>query len=221
MQDRIRHQNFDNQFAPARLSPKATFLRESRTPCLSRRDSTARIASAGNAYFDTNQSIYGDLAKELASFRIVPIHLTRNLRNTRCIHQAASRFYKGIPITADGPEGVKVEWVECSADQIASRATAATLRLTREKVSVDDIVILVAEDRMLSNIRNRSGFPEGVSVSLIRDYKGLERKAVIPAATRELADEAELAYVSLSRPRAQLVVVGDSNMLAWLGAQLR
>jgi len=173
-----------------------------------------------HAYFYTNQSIYGDLAKELASFRIVPIHLTRNLRNTRCIHETASRFYKGIPIAPDGPEGMKVEWVECRAEQLPARAADAALRMIREKVSPDDIVILAAEDRMVSDIRNRSGFPDAVSVSLIRDFKGLERKAVILAAARDLADEAELAYVSLSRPRTQLVVVGESHMLSWLGALL-
>jgi hypothetical protein len=67
---------------------------------------------------------------------------------------------------------------------------------------------------MIAQIRNRSGFPDGVSVSLVRDFKGLERKAIILAAARELADEAELAYVSLSRPRTQLVVVGESHMLS-------
>ena len=174
------------------------------------------LASWLHAYFDTNQSIYGDLARELASFRIVPIHLTRNLRNTRCIHEAASRFYKGIPITADGPEGMRVEWVECNAEGIATVSTDAAMRLVDEKVSPEDIVILAAEDRMLAKIRNRSGFPEGVFVSRIRDFKGLEHKAVILAATRELADEAELAYVSLSRPRTQLVVVGERHMLSWL-----
>jgi hypothetical protein len=169
-----------------------------------------------HAYFDTNQSIYGDLARELSSFRIVPVHLTRNLRNTRCIHETASRFYKGTPITPDGPEGMKVDWVECRSDQIATRTIDATLRLIREKVSPEDIVILTVEDRMLAQIRNRAGFPEKISVSLIRDFKGLERKVVVLAATRELADEAELAYVSSSRPRTQLVVVGDSHMLSWL-----
>jgi superfamily I DNA/RNA helicase len=179
---------------------------------------TSEQTSWLHAYFDTNQSIYGDLAKELASFRIVPVHLTRNLRNTRCIHEAASRFYKGIPITADGPEGMKVEWVECRGGQIAARATDAALRLMREKVSPEDIVILAVEDRMLSEIRNRAGFPDGVTVSLIRDFKGLERKAIILAATRDLADEAELAYVSLSRPRTHLVVTGENHMLSWLNS---
>jgi hypothetical protein len=170
-----------------------------------------------HAYFDTNQSIYGDLAKELATFRIVPIHLTRNLRNTRHIHKVASRFYKGIPVTADGPEGMNIEWDQCRDDQIADRTLKAAVRLIREKVSPEDIVILTVNENLLRDIGNRSGFPDGVSVCRVKDFKGLERKAVILAATRDMADQSELAYVSLSRPRTHLVVSGEEQMLTWLG----
>jgi hypothetical protein len=69
---------------------------------------------------------------------------------------------------------------------------------------------------LISEIRNRAGFPRAVMVCQVRDFKGLERKVVILAATRDIADEAELAYVSLSRPRTHLVVIGGSQMLTWL-----
>jgi hypothetical protein len=170
-----------------------------------------------HAYFDTNQSIYGDLAGELAAFRIVPVHLTRNLRNTRCIHDAASKFYKGIPITADGPEGITVDWQECPAQKISARVVNAAAHLIGEKVAPSDVVILAVDASSRADIRNRSGFPDGVEVSLIEDFKGLERKAVIIAATRGLADKPELAYVSLSRPRTHLAVFGEKDILCWLG----
>lgn len=169
-----------------------------------------------HAYFDTNQSVYGDLAKELAAFRIVPIHLTRNLRNTRAIHEAASRFYKGIPIAADGPDGIRVEWHEVRDDKINSRAVATAQHLIKEKVAAEDITILTARAETIAAIRNRAGFPTGVTVSTVRDFKGLECKAIILAATRELADEPELAYVSLSRPRTHLVVIGEKQITSWL-----
>ncbi|MEI9989014.1 MAG: ATP-binding domain-containing protein [Rhizomicrobium sp.] len=175
-------------------------------------------ASWLHAYFDTNQSVYGDLAKELAAFKIVPIHLTRNLRNTRNIHETASRFYRGIPITADGPEGLTVEWLEVSSGEIHSSAVAAARRLIKEKVVPGEIVVLTAEEESGAVIRNRTGFPEGVEVSTIRNFKGLERKVIILATSRELADEAELAYVALSRARTHLVVVGEKQILAWLKA---
>jgi hypothetical protein len=170
-----------------------------------------------HAYFDTNQSIYGDLAGELAAFRIVPVHLTRNLRNTRCIHDAATKFYRGIPITADGPEGMNVDWQECPEQKINARVVSVAAHLIGEKVAPTDIVILAVDARSKADIRNRSGFPSGVEVSLIEDFKGLERKAVIIAASRGLADQSELAYVSLSRPRAHLAVVGEKDILFWLG----
>lgn len=172
-----------------------------------------------HAYFDTNQSIYGDIAKELKAFQIIPIHLTRNLRNTQEIHAKASHFYKGIPISADGPTGMEVEWHSCPTGKIADMAASSARRLTNaEKVPPEDIVILAVNDTMLEAIRNRSGFPHGVSVSTVKDFKGLERKVIILAAGREIADEEELAYVSLSRPRTHLVVIGEPEILRWLGA---
>jgi hypothetical protein len=172
-----------------------------------------------HAFFDTNQSIYGDIAKELVAFQIVPIHLTRNLRNTRNIHATASHFYKGIPISADGPEGMRVEWHVSAQNQIATFTVNAARRLvSSEKVAPDDIAILGVTQAQCAEIRNRSGFPDGVHVSSISDFKGLERRIVILAAYREIADEPELAYVSLSRPRTHLLVAGEAPILSWLGA---
>jgi hypothetical protein len=170
-----------------------------------------------HAFFDTNQSVYGDFSKELASFRIVPIHLTRNLRNTRNIHDTATRFYRGIPIAAGGPEGVPVAWHEVREDQVYNRAVTEAQTLIKENVGSEDIIILVSEDSAVLTVRNRAGFPNGVQVSTVRNFKGLERKAVIVAATREMADQPELAYVSMSRPRAQLTVIGARPMLEWMG----
>jgi len=94
-------------------------------------------ASWLHAYFDTNQSIYGDLTKELASFRIVPIHLTRNLRNTRCIHAVASHFYKDIPVVADGPEGMQVQWTECRTQPGASDMKNTTVTEMKPRIGTD------------------------------------------------------------------------------------
>lgn len=171
-----------------------------------------------HAYFDTNQSVYGDFARELAAFRIVPIHLTRNLRNTQNIHGTASRFYKGIPIAADGPEGMSVEWRTVRNDQIPAQAVAAAVHLIKERVSATDIVLLTADENIAGLIRRRAGFPHGVRVCSIKDFKGLECKTVVLAATQELADEPELAYVALSRARTHLIVIGTAQILAWLGA---
>lgn len=170
-----------------------------------------------HAFFDTNQSVYGDLSGELASFRIVPIHLTRNLRNTKLIHEAASRFYRGIPVSADGPDGMDVDWQEASDSQVATKAVENARRLiVNERVTPEDIVILCASASVRAAVRNRADFPEGVDVEEIQDFKGLERRVVIIAASRELADQSELAYVALSRARAHTLVVGETPIISWL-----
>jgi hypothetical protein len=85
-----------------------------------------------------------------------------------------------------------------------------------EKVAAEDIVILGVNRTLLDSIRNRAGFPDRVSVFHAADFKGLERKVVILAATREIADEPELAYVALSRPRVLLAVIGEEEIVSWL-----
>lgn len=175
------------------------------------------VASKLHAFFDTNQSIYGNLAGELASFRIVPIQLTRNLRNTQNIHHTASRFYKGIPISAEGPEGFSVEWIPANGHELAATALRAIRRLVHEDgVEPENIIILSEQARLLSEIRDRPKFPEGVAVDTISNFKGLERQTVVVVATREIADQPELAYVALSRPRVHLLVIGEAEILDWL-----
>jgi hypothetical protein len=90
------------------------------------------------------------------------------------------------------------------------------MKLVSEKVNPADIVILTVDEINTADVRNRAGFPEAVQVSTIRDFKGLERRCVILAADRLIADQPELAYVSLSRPRAHLAVVGEAEVLAWI-----
>lgn len=173
-----------------------------------------------HAFFDTNQSIYGNLVGELASFRIVPIQLTRNLRNTQNIHNAASHFYAGIPISAEGPEGFRVEWAPCLAHELAATALRAARRLVHEDgLGVENIVIISEQKKLLAEIRDRPKFPDGVAVDTISNFKGLERQSVVLVATREIADQPELAYVGLSRPRTHLIVVGESSILEWLKGQ--
>jgi hypothetical protein len=61
---------------------------------------------------------------------------------------------------------MSVVWHGCSADRIADVAAAYAQRLTSaEKLAPEDIIIPGINEVMLGAIRNRAGFPEGVSVS--------------------------------------------------------
>lgn len=169
-----------------------------------------------HAYFDANQGVYGDLSGELAGFQMAPIALTRNLRNTRTIHAAASRFYEGLPVTPDGPEGGEIQWIEDS-NAIGAAIEEARRLLVQEKVDPRELAILTVTESAVDGVR--SALPKTASaavVSTIAAFKGLERRAVVIAAEPSLADNRALAYVGLSRARAHLSVAGGTALLRWL-----
>lgn len=173
-----------------------------------------------HAFYDCNQSVYGNVAQELAGFSLLPVHLGRNLRNTKAIHAAASRFYEGLPVRADGPDGVSVEWISCDESAIADELDRSLRRLIhREAVSPDDIAVLAPSPDILIAIRGAflRDFPRMPVLDTVADFKGLERSVVLLAATREIADQREMAYVALSRARAHLVIIGSADVLNWLG----
>ena len=173
-----------------------------------------------HVYFDTNQTVYGDVSRELASFSFAPVRLTRNLRNTRRIHSAASRFYSGAELRPDGPEGTPLEWIEATARNADLKALEVVRRLTGEDmVNPENVIVLCADQQMKETLETKLAAFEGVEVELIQDFKGLEKPVVILVASREMADVRELAYVALSRPRVLLKVVGEPAMLDWLGRE--
>lgn len=175
-------------------------------------DPVARL----HAYFDTNQQVYGPAGMQhLQGLSMAPIRLTRNLRNTRSIHSAASRHYQGPAITADGPPGLSVALHPVAdKDIVAKVVSQAKILIGTENVKPADIVVLAPDEAARDNLLKH--VPPGVPCSTIIDFKGLERPVVILAATRAIADQAELAYVALSRARTHLIVVGDSAVLDWL-----
>jgi hypothetical protein len=170
-----------------------------------------------HAFYDTNQSVYGDLTGELASFNVVPIRLSRNLRNTQAIHAAATRFYRGNKIIADGPEGFPVEWVTCPGNSGVEQVYDVIRQLTRDgEVAPADICVLAPSDHLVVLLQKRMASFEALTVTHIRDFKGLECQAAVIMAGREISDERELAYVALSRARAHLTIVGQPEVIGWL-----
>lgn len=171
-----------------------------------------------HAFYDCNQSVYGNVAQELAGFSMFPVHLGRNLRNTKAIHAAASRFYEGLPVRADGPDGVSVEWLSCQDSEVSSTVNSTVRRLIeKEALSPENIAVLCPGAETLRQVREGLGGRANLLiVNTISGFKGLERRTVLLAATREIADRREMAYVGLSRARTHLVVAGSPEILRWL-----
>ena len=64
-----------------------------------------------------------------------------------------------------------------------------------------------------------AGVPQEITLETIAEFKGLECPVVIIAATRQIADQAELAYVALSRARTHLILIGDKAVVTWLSPE--
>jgi len=185
-------------------------------------------------FMDSNQRVYesaGDGARDLS---VVPVRLSRNLRNTKNIHKAASVHYSGPDIVADGPDGLEVSWVSAESPDAKVEAAYRELRrlVLNEEVAPGDIAVLVNGPAARASFLERSSgtsIPltdaeimalEDVVVDTVRRFKGLERPAIVLIVSGDEMDRRELAYVAFSRARAYLCVVSSPTEAKWLSEGL-
>ena len=178
-------------------------------------------------FYDDNQRVYASANNLPEEVALVPIRLTLNLRNTRRIHELVRQHYTGHEIEAVGPEGVEVRWLKINTqDELGKLISDCVAQLcSLEHVSPDSIAILVATEAAIEGItpRNRLGgfrtvrcdeqFEGRIVVDSIRRFKGLERPAVVIAATPQAVIDKELPYVALSRACTHLVIAGIDKVL--------
>ena len=179
---------------------------------------------------DSNQRVYENAGDGVRDLSVIPVRLSRNLRNTKNIHKAASVHYSGPEIVADGPDGLEVSWV--SAESPYAKVEAAYRQLRRlvlnEEVAPGDIAVLVNGPAARASFLERSSqtsIPltdaeimalEDVVVDTVRRFKGLERPAIVLIVSDNEMDRRELAYVAFSRARAYLCVVSSPTEAKWL-----
>jgi len=177
-------------------------------------------------FYDDNQRIYNTDQSFLSALPGARFRLSRNLRNTRKIHQILKPWYDK-PVRAAGPEGVEVEWIECrQRKQAYAKAMAIAADLVRNnQLRAEQIAILTASTRENcpvftgkvagAAVRAAGVAGAGVIGDTMRRFKGLEAKCVILIDIDQLHDR-ELIYVALSRASLLLYVIGDGADLARL-----
>lgn len=185
-------------------------------------------------FMDSNQRIYDSAENSVRDLSVVPVRLSRNLRNTKNIHKAASVHYSGPDIVADGPDGLEVSWVKAEHPDAKVEAAYRELRrlVLNEEVAPGDIAVLVNGLAARASFLERSSgtsIPltdaetmtlEDVVVDTVRRFKGLERPAIILIVSGDEMERRELAYVAFSRARAYLCVVSSATEAAWLSEGL-
>lgn len=184
-------------------------------------------------FMDSNQRIYENTETGLQDLSVIPVRLSRNLRNTKNIHKAASVHYSGHDIIADGPDGLEVKWTTKETDDAKYKAANEELRrlVFKEEVAPGDIAILVNGQSGIDDFIVASagtGIPiadaetmalEDAVVDTVRRFKGLERPAIILVVTDDDMERRELAYVAFSRARAYLCVICSRDEEHWLSGK--
>lgn len=191
------------------------------------------LAPAGRliVFHDSNQRLYGDLAKLPADLIAVPISLNQCLRNTKRIHELVMHHYKGEPVI--GSDVVGERPVAVVTENPAAVTEACRKIVTRlvdvERIALEDIVILIAREtdrpalckagtlgpyatKHCDEIRDGA-----ITVDTVERFKGLDGKAVILIASPQLVVDYDSAYVATSRARTHLIALGDRAALARLG----
>ena len=180
-----------------------------------------------HVFYDCNQKIYAGGGRPPGDVDLIPIRLSRNLRNTDRIHSVAMKHYSGYEILPNNIEGVAIESVvKSDFKSIVNWLDKRVKTLVEsEKIAPSDIAILAANPERIGELRANGrlgGFylsdaasPDEtmVTVDTIRRFKGLERSVIILIVTEDLLRAVELAYVALTRPMSFLLLVGSEGVL--------
>jgi len=177
-------------------------------------------------FCDHNQAIY----HRVTTF---PINddaflLTRNCRNTRFIHEAGYAYYRGEPTDPPPVEGDPIQVIDAvSRGSQAKRLHSHLLSLVQvEKVRPESIAVIVPsrnhklfyellKDKPLPKpVRwaiETYNVPNAIRVDTAQRFKGLEAAIVYLWGADEFDRERdkELLYVTITRAKSRLFVVGE------------
>jgi len=180
-------------------------------------------------FFDSNQRVYKSIGRLPEDVQLVPIRLTKNLRNTQRIHEFVLTQYEGFPIISTGPEGIAVESVKVvPRDAVRLCLDRIIARMAGENILPEHMAVLVEAETVIGDVV-RSGRCGGLPVTnssvrkagalvvdTIGNFKGLESRVVIVVCTGRMLTERELPYVGFSRARTHLILLGEEKTLSAL-----
>jgi hypothetical protein len=172
---------------------------------------------------DTNQAIYGEPAD--LPIHETPLSLIDNCRNTKYIHNLAYQYYTGEPVESPEIEGAPIEYL--TEKTIEKQAMAIDKKvhqlIHQDNVNPKDIsVIIMGKYDKVSPLLESSKHKDQwsfktfssdkkVLVETAKRFKGLESKIILLWIPYEETLDDMLLYVSISRARLRLWIVGESK----------
>ena len=171
---------------------------------------------------DTNQAIY--TKNNEFPLDCEPLFLFDNCRNTKFIHNLAYQYYQGTEVDAPDLEGEAVQFtIKESIDNQCNEIDNKVSRLiNHEGIDPKDIAVIImgnydeAESQLQSSRNNhqwafKSYNPETkVLVETAKRFKGLEANIIFLWIMEESVLDDKLLYVSISRARFRLSIIGGS-----------
>ena len=180
-------------------------------------------------FCDVNQAVYTKPSLGLVS--TPPYILKKNCRNTRFIHDASMRFYRGEAMVPPPIPGAEIELLTgAGPDKQAERLRVqlATL-LSKENVRAEQIAVLIAPSarkRFYYDLLRPLSLPrpakwsfeehrqqDALLVDTVMRFKGLEADAVFVWGLDDIEpqERRELLYVALTRAKSRLYLVGTDT----------
>lgn len=169
---------------------------------------------------DSNQAIYS--SSEELPIDETPLFLVDNCRNTKTIHELAYQFYEGEDIEAPDLDGAPIEYIsdETFQGQAQKIDKIVSNLVNIEHIPLQDITVLVMGDYNLAesllhktkhnHLWSFKDFApkKHVLVETTRRFKGLESKIILLWVTDDNKLDKKLLYISISRARLRLWIIG-------------
>ena len=173
---------------------------------------------------DDGQRIFGRTGKP--NIDLVPLHLHRNLRNTRqiaALFQPMAGVARPEVLAGNGPE---VRFLPCSPAEAVQQADEAAVALLDEGWGTDQVALLTTHHRHPVQLERQERYGQDgywesfwdasdLFYGTVLGFKGLERPVVVLAVDgfRDESLARDILYVGLSRARDLLVVCGDAAQI--------
>lgn len=171
-------------------------------------------------FLDSNQAIYTE--KHDLPINPEPLFLFDNCRNTKFIHNSAYQYYKGIEVEAPDLAGESVKFITKPTTELQAKEIdkAISRLISIDGISPHDLAVIVmgdfSEAELLLQATTNSHLwaykeysPKNkVLVETSKRFKGLEAKIIFLWVMRPETMDESVLYVSISRARFRLWVVG-------------
>ena len=173
---------------------------------------------------DGNQAIYA--STDELPINNEPLFLFDNCRNTDPIHNLAYKYYDGLEVASSGIKGKETQFIiENSLEKQAEIIDKKIAQFINEEgIKPNDVAVIVMDnfykaEELLKNTRNKKlwAFKEfspktKVLVETAKRFKGLESNIIFLWILDSSQMDEKLLYVSISRARFRLFIVGDENI---------